>query len=251
MFNDLPDVLMGDIFVEALSAVPLRVCSTESPTLVDAQLSPHDSEKEEARILSSADYLKMVDTEQANFFLFTTPAISGGSSSSLNCDACNLIFRKSSSFIRCAECTNPIMYLCATCFSTGAELGSHKRTHSYVVITSRNNHNLFSKSSSPRLAKLEWKEVIDFFMKSEKMKILNFSDFEKTTDIPKTSGTSRSGPKAIDPEIVAEVPTMETERMFFSLLNILTRNFWEDPVWPTLPVSSGEILGGGPGNYNP
>lgn len=176
--------------------------------------------------------------DSSKFFLLNSvdkgSASSSSSSSSsapgMSCDACGLILKKTSVFIRCAECTDPITDLCVYCFSRGAELGSHKHFHGYIVINSRVNN--FTKNRI--VNKLDLSKILKFMLSVEQRGCFNYAELEKHLNI--SSG--------------------EVERLYLDVVRMLTRVAeMTEPTPDSSPVSSASIPSefpqeGGPANFN-
>ena len=269
--SDLPDVLMGDIFVDALCApqdeelpvVPVVVGSLQNASKILRSKKQHDGSV--SNVSSVSTPAAIFDEEMAKFFLLTSPTVGVVAPSCVYvCDSCNsVLFKKSSQFIHCAECVDPIVFVCVTCWSNGAQFGSHLPTHKYTIVNNRNNGNLFSKTLTTKIAKLGWDRIIEFLKKCEAKNLL---DYEGLIDNnvgggvsvaarPARGGTGRGMrvPSVSLPESDAPVvESSDVERVFVSILNVLTRNFCESiDVVANAPGAPIVGVSGGPANYNP
>ena len=273
MFNDLsglPDVLMGDVFVDALSCPPM-VEPLEAPALsfpqngVSVSLCPRQQQESppvSIDAVTSAERIARLEASGAQFFLLTAPSRST-SLGPLACDACGLLLKKSTSFIRCAECSDPIVDLCAFCFANGAEFGLHLRCHAYVVVNHRNNGNLVGRG---KLGKLDWRRVFDFFLRCETTGVLAYADLERALGIlvgeeARGVRVTRGGRGIRAAAVVEEKSEValepasqssEVERVYLSLVSVLTRSFRED-MDDEKGTDKGSVAGGlsgGPGGFN-
>jgi len=183
MFNDLPDVLIGDVFADAVLQEALE---PREPTIEPSLAKTEEKDikdnpaKQQRAFLSSSQMISSLPGS-AQFFALTCAPVSSGSSSSSSsppaCDACGLMFKKSSVFIRCAECTDPIVDLCVYCFGNGAELGSHLRSHAYVTVQAKSSQ-IFRHSR--QVSKLNIFQMLRIMEQVEKRGCFNFSELEKS-----------------------------------------------------------------------
>ena len=184
MFNDLPDVLIGDVFVEAVlqaAQEPEKSEQLQSLTIPLKEEVKDNFVKQPRNHLSSAQMIASLPGSAQFFALASTSSTSTSSSSSssqfqLGCDACGLNFKKSSIFIRCAECVDPIIDLCVHCFGNGAEWGSHLRSHAYVTVQAKSSQ-IFKHSRL--VSKLNVFQILRVMEQVEKRGCFNFSELEK------------------------------------------------------------------------
>lgn len=197
MYNDLPDVLIGDVFVDAVLQAalepPPESVMQQTPSVKEEAKNPKESLQMNGRAhhLPSSQMIASLPGS-AQFFALTSspPSISSSSSSSavssqIVCDACGLVLKKSSVFIRCAECVDPIIDLCVYCFGNGAEFGSHKRSHAYVTVHAK-SCQIFKHSKL--ISKLNIFQMLRIMEQVEKRGCFNFSDLEKSLAIAPGDG---------------------------------------------------------------
>jgi hypothetical protein len=176
MYNDLPDVLMGDIFVEAALMPPDEPESTSDVVMKDEVVIDVKDELQKPVHPKSSSELVSGLPDVARFFALVTPPPSSSVAGSLACDACGLALKRSSTFIRCADCTEPLVDLCPNCFANGAEFGRHSRHHQYVVIQGRACQ---LTKQSKLVNKLNIHHMLQFMETAEKKGCFNFSDLER------------------------------------------------------------------------
>ena len=249
MLNDLPDVLMGDVFADAVILDNLQEDEKmedgfypEVRIKLEEGESKPPSEPTTARrpavSRTSADLISALPETCGKFFLIQcvdrATASSSSSSSTqgpaMSCDACNLVLKRSSVFIRCAECDDPLVDLCVYCFASGAELGTHKRTHAYSVVHAKNN--TFTKNRA--INKLNIFHVLSFMESAEKRGCFSYAELERSLGV---SGG-------------------EVEKLYLEIIKLLSPDRLEEMdgqvgvVDPPAASSSAEAAEGGPANFN-
>jgi hypothetical protein len=182
MYNDIPDVLMGDIFVEAALSIPAPDTAVDDSTTVPRLEHVGDVKHEKMTVSSLKSSAQLIEElpDRVKFFALTTTAPSSSSGCILSCDACGIQLKKSSTFIRCAECSSPIIDLCIHCFANGAEFGTHMRHHGYAVVSARSSQIL--RQSRP-ISKLSIRSLLRFMEMVESKGSFNFSELEKTLNV--------------------------------------------------------------------
>ena len=234
MENDIPDVLMGDIFVEAARSLP------EPVQVVDFVMKESrgdkggrvQEEKEFVSLLKSSAELIEDLPERVKFFALTTNPSSSSSGCILACDACGLLLKKSSTFIRCAECLSPIIDLCIHCFGNGAEFGNHINSHSYTVVHARSSQLL--RQSRP-ISKLDIRGLLRFMEAVEVKGTFNFSELERTLDVRPGDG------EKLYLELISMLSSFEDgDNMSRTTLTPLSEE----------PSNLNADAGGGPANFN-
>lgn len=167
---------MGDVFVEAALMPPDEPVFVQEIVMKEEVFSePKEEVVKPMPSRSSWEHIQNVP-EVARFFALTTPAPSTSVTGSLSCDACGLVFKRSSTFIRCADCVEPLVDLCPNCFASGAEFGRHIRHHRYVVVHGRASQ---LTKQSKLVNKLNIYHMLHFMETAEKKGCFNFSDLEK------------------------------------------------------------------------
>jgi len=279
MLNDyIPDVLIGDLFVSVFNRRRDQderdqlMAALSSPDVVQIMLPTKGSCDTFKAHHTSIDLLGSLSEEAKKFFMFD-PRIGcgngGGSSatsSPVTCDACNVVIRKNSHFIRCADCQSPFIDLCVSCFSNGAEFGSHKRTHRYAVLK--------NKLGSKKFSKINLHDFFSFLIGVEEKGCLNYSVFNKmvlggvedggsaTATRGRASGRgvrsttpSVDAPVSVPTSTTANAPIMQNndaEKIYLGLISLLThcREEFLVDVSGESNSSNGSAVGGGPGNFN-
>jgi hypothetical protein len=234
MYNDLPDVLMGDVFANA-------ALFDNAPDLASEEIKQEDEfiteEKEMFHKQAPKTSSELISglSDNARFFLLNcvdrTSASSSSStafsSSPVTCDACGLLLKKATTFIRCAECLDPAIDICVYCFSNGAEFLSHKANHPYIVLNSRNNN--FTRNRV--INKLNLGHILNFMLSVEQRGCFNYAELEK----------------------ILGVPGGEAERVYLDIVRMLTRVAEAIPEVQTdqhVASTSSDSLEGGPANFN-
>lgn len=231
MHTDLPDVLMEDIFAEIARLPPEADITPDAVMKSDVfqedirDKTPDDKVQAPPRTLS-----QIIDglPDRVKFFALTcNPSSSTTSNTVLACDACGLQLRKSSVFVRCAECCSPVVDLCTHCFANGAEFGAHLRSHPYVVVNARSSQLM--RHSKP-ISKLDIRELLRCMKSVERKGSLNFAELEKNLNIDG-----------------------DGERLYLDLVSMFSS--CDEQLRTTLPESdqSGDAessLSGGPANFN-
>jgi hypothetical protein len=231
MYNGIPDVLMDDVFLEVArlpdepELVPDLVMKLEVP------LGENKSKSFSDEIINEPPKTlgQLIDSlpERVKYFALTCYPSTSSSIGSFTCDACGIYLKKSSTFVRCAECLSPMVDLCTHCFSNGAEFGSHLRNHGYIVVSGRSSQLLRQSRS---VGKLDIRSLMKFMQLAERKGSLNFAELEKTLNIEG-----------------------DGERLYLELVSMLTSCDEQSISQHALEDGPSDVdssLGGGPANFN-
>ena len=233
MYNDLPDVLMGDIFVEAARMAPEPEPEPMEVVMVDDSVQvPAETLKENRQnhVSKSSACLISELPDRVKFFALNTSPSSSSSGTVLICDACGIQLKRSSIFVRCAECTSPVVDLCVHCFANGADFGSHARSHAYTVVNGRSSQLL--RQSRP-VCKLDIRSLLRFMETVEAKGSFNFSELERTLNVVPGDG------EKLYLELIAMLSSCDEQL-------ISTTQSSSEPTQADLD----NTLGGGPANFN-
>ncbi len=168
--------------------------------------------------------------DRVKFFALTTNPPPSASGSTMFCDACGIQLKKSSYFIRCADCSAPVIDLCVHCFANGAEFGLHMRDHAYTVVYARTSQVL--RQSKP-VSKVDIRGLLRFMEISEAKGSFNFAELENALSLQAGDG----------------------ERLYLEVIAMLSacdelRGISESSTEEISPPDVESSLGGGPSNFN-
>jgi hypothetical protein len=232
MYNDLPDVLMGDIFVEAARMAPEPEPEPMEIVIPDKEVKNEGDNQKEIRqnyVSKSSATLISELPDRVKFFALNTSPSSSSTGTILLCDACGIQLRRSAIFIRCAECTSPVVDLCVHCFGNGAEFGSHFRHHAYTVVSGRLSQLL--RQSRP-VCKLDIRGLLRFMEAVEAKGSFNFSELEKTLNVLPGDG------EKLYLELIAMLSSCDEQ--------LIASSQSSEPSQADLD----NTMGGGPANFN-